>query len=616
METLSWLLLALPLLSAALGKFVFGKKDSLAMAVSLASVLATLAISITFIISGKDFSISYEWITLPSFSIQIGMIHDHLSSGMMLIVTGIGFLVHLFSVEYMKEDQAKGRYFTCLSLFMFSMTGIVLANNFIMMFIFWELVGLSSYLLIGHWFHKESAAGAARKAFLANRIGDFGFMVGILLLWGITGTFIFEDMSLPSGITAGLMTATILCIFCGALGKSAQFPLHVWLADAMEGPTPVSALIHAATMVAAGVYMLFRVQLSLGHEVFHNVGGDIISWIGAITALLAALMATQQDDIKKVLAYSTLSQLGYMVLAVGLSGRSGAFAAEAGMFHLYTHAWFKALLFLGSGAVIFACHHEQNIWKMGGLLKKMSITGITFAIGTAALIAVPFITSGFYSKEEILIATLDHGNVTPLFVIAAIVAALTPFYMMRLFVIAFLGKSRSDNASHAKEVPLLMWLPLVLLAIMAVISGFKGVPNALSAIDPREHGGHHDGAQLAMIVSIASLLIGSILGFILYVGKTKDPLANKTIFHVFRNKFYIDELYNWGIKYIHNMLAGVVHFLDTFLINGLIVGGIAGMANATGALFRRIQSGSLQGYATVFAIGTLAVIYFTVFFSS
>ena len=343
------------------------------------------------------------------------------------------------------------------------MTGIVLASNFIMTFIFWELVGLSSFLLIGHWYEKSSAADAAKKAFLTNRVGDFGFMIGILLLWGITGNLVFTEMAIPAGVSTAALGAAILCIFCGAAGKSAQFPLHVWLPDAMEGPTPVSALIHAATMVAAGVYMLVRVQLSIGEDAFAGFSGTTIAWIGAFTALIAALMATQQDDIKRVLAYSTLSQLGYMVMAVGI------LAGEAAMFHLFTHAWFKALLFLGSGALIYACHHEQNMWKMGGLFGKMPLTSITFAIGTAALIAVPF-TSGFFSKEQILEAA--HHTNPALFWIAAAVAVLTPFYMTRAFIITFLGKTRTENADHAKEVGPLMAIPLVVLAIMGLLAGF------------------------------------------------------------------------------------------------------------------------------------------------
>ncbi|MDE0836789.1 MAG: NADH-quinone oxidoreductase subunit L [Akkermansiaceae bacterium] len=412
-----WLLLILPLL-AAVSNQLFLRKIGVAHWVSTAAATATFVIALLCL--GKTDSMSFPWATIGNFQVDIGITLDKLSTGMMIVVTGVGLLVHVFSLAYMKDDSAKARYFTGLALFMFSMTGIVLASNFIMTFIFWELVGLSSYLLIGHWYEKDSAADAAKKAFLTNRIGDFGFMIGILMLWGITGTLTFDGMTqwAESGgvatISAGALGAALLCVFCGAVGKSAQLPLHIWLPDAMEGPTPVSALIHAATMVAAGVYMLFRVQFSIGADAFEGFSGTTIAWIGAITSLIAALMATQQDDIKKILAYSTLSQLGYMVMAVGL------LVGEASMFHLFTHAWFKALLFLGSGAIIYACHHEQNIWKMGGLLKKMPITAITFAIGTAALIAVPYVTSGFWSKEEILAAAY-HGN-KALFAIAVLVA--------------------------------------------------------------------------------------------------------------------------------------------------------------------------------------------------
>ena len=389
---LAWILLFLPLAVAVANQLAL-KKTGLAPTLSVASALVTFVIAVLLL--GKNETSHFAWATVGEFSINIGIKLDQLSTGMMIVVTGVGLLVHIFSLAYMKDDAAKARYFTGLSLFMFSMTGIVLADNFIMTFIFWELVGLSSYLLIGHWYEKDTAANAAKKAFLCNRVGDFGFMVGILMLWGITGHLAFDHMQAGlvlfqkanPAICGGVLSAAVLCIFCGAVGKSAQLPLHVWLPDAMEGPTPVSALIHAATMVAAGVYMLFRLQLTLGFENFEDLqASQVIAWTGGITSLVAALMATQQDDIKRVLAYSTLSQLGYMVMAVGLN------SGEAAMFHLFTHAWFKALLFLGAGAIIYACHHEQDIWKMGGLLKKMPITGITFGIGTAALIAVPYVT--------------------------------------------------------------------------------------------------------------------------------------------------------------------------------------------------------------------------------
>jgi NADH-quinone oxidoreductase subunit L len=602
---LAWILLFLPLAVAAANQLVL-KKSGLAPIVSVASALATFVIAVLLL--GKNETAHFAWATIGDFSINIGIKLDQLSTGMMIVVTGVGLLVHIFSLAYMKDDSAKARYFTGLSLFMFSMTGIVLADNFIMTFIFWELVGLSSYLLIGHWYQKDSAADAAKKAFLCNRIGDFGFMVGILMLWGITGSLAFDGMKeglevfgkANPAIFGGVLSAAVLCIFCGAVGKSAQLPLHVWLPDAMEGPTPVSALIHAATMVAAGVYMLFRLQFTLGFEVFEGLQASaVIAWTGGITALVAALMATQQDDIKRVLAYSTLSQLGYMVMAVGLV------SGEAGMFHLFTHAWFKALLFLGSGAVIFACHHEQDIWKMGGLLKKMPVTGFTFLIGFAALIAVPF-TSGFFSKEQILEAA--HEKEPILFWIAAAVAVLTPFYMTRLYVVAFLGKNRSENASHAHEVGPLMSGPLVLLAILGVIAGF---PFVASKFAPAYHQPEHlIHLGFVTYVSIGALLTGVIAGFVLYAGKEKDPVSIPLL----QNRFYIDGIYdNFLVRYFQDAFAAIVAFFDEFIINGLIVGGLSRAAESFGNIFRKVQSGSLQGYAFAFGLGVILVVYFTVF---
>jgi len=592
-----WLLLILPLL-AAVSNQLFLRKIGIAHFVSTASAAATFVIAILLL--GKTGDMAFSWARIGDFNINIGITLDKLSTGMMVVVTGVGLLVHIFSLAYMKDDSAKARYFTGLALFMFSMTGIVLASNFIMIFIFWELVGLSSYLLIGHWYEKDSAADAAKKAFLTNRVGDFGFMIGILMLWGITGTLTFSEMAIPTGSSAGVLGAALLCVFCGAMGKSAQVPLHVWLPDAMEGPTPVSALIHAAKMVAAGVYMLVRVQFSIGEEAFAGFSGTTIAWIGGITALMAALMATQQDDIKRVLAYSTLSQLGYMVMAVGL------LAGEAAMFHLFTHAWFKALLFLGSGAIIYACHHEQNMWKMGGLFKKMPLTAITFAIGTAALMAVPF-TSGFFSKEQILEAA--HDKNMALFIIAVAVAVLTPFYMTRAFVITFLGKNRTENAEHAHEVGPLMFIPLILLAVMGLIAGFPEIASTLSPAYERPEHLIHIG--LISIVSIIALAVGAGGGFFLYVGRDKDPIS----IPLFRNRFYLDVIYEKGIvKYLQDGFAAIVHFIDEILINSLIVGGLTRFAETLGNVFRKAQSGNLQAYAFTFGIGVLLLIYFTVFY--
>ena len=607
MNTL-WLLFLIPLISAAV--IHFGLKQKFA---SIAAILGTVATGTTLVISYLWLTGSFattppiDWINIGSFHAQIGLLDDQLAKGMMIVVCGIGFLVHVFSLGYMATDESKARYFGNLSLFMFSMTGIVLANNFVMMFIFWELVGLSSYLLIGHWYKKDTAAEAAKKAFLSNRIGDFGFLIGILMTTIMAGSFAFTSMNGTAFLSHGeaLAGAAVLLVFCGAVGKSAQFPLHIWLPDAMEGPTPVSALIHAATMVAAGVYMMARFFHSIGLEIIQQIPSvEVIAWIGGITSLMAALIATQQNDIKKILAYSTLSQLGYMVMAVGFA------SPDAGMFHLYTHAWFKGLLFLGSGAVIYACHHEQDIWKMGGLLKKMPITALTFLVGTLSLTAIPF-TSGFYSKEGILHAAHEHNQA--LFYIAVGVAALTTFYMFRLFFVAFLGKPREHGAEEAKEVSIIMWLPLALLAAIAIASPW------FSNFFPVFHADHiHVGgvdlSNHIVQLSLGAFIIGFVLAFVFYFGRNKDPLANNPISKLFANKFYIDEFYAGIVKWCQDMVAAIVHFLDEFIINGLLVGGFTRLAQGAGNLFKKyLQTGNLQHYAFLSGVGIIIVIYYTLF---
>ena len=393
---------------------------------------------------------------------------------------------------------------------------------------------------------------------------------------------------------AWVLTLAALGIFMGAVGKSAQAPLHVWLPDAMEGPTPVSALIHAATMVAAGVYMLVRVDFVI---LASPDAQHVIAAVGGITALMAALMAVQQNDIKRILAYSTLSQLGYMVMAVGLK------AGEAGMYHLYTHAFFKALLFLGAGAVIYACHHEQDIWKMGGLSKKTPATFLTFVIGTLALMGMPGM-SGFFSKEEILGAAYHDCGI--LFAVAAFTAFLTSFYMTRCVVVAFLGKSRSENADHAHEAPMIMIAPLLLLSIFAIFSGYGFFTDRLQALVP--HAEHAEGHGLVMTVSILALLAGAGLSFFLYNGKEKDPLNIK----LFANRFYIDEIYAVIVKVFQDRLAWLVTGLDSIFADGLVARLPAAIACKVGRTARAIQSGHLQGYTFALGAGLLLAIYLVV----
>ena len=526
-----------------------------------------------------------------SFAIDIQTLNDPMSRLMLLIVTFIGTLVHVFSLVYMRKDIGFSRYFGALSFFVFSMLGIVLSSNLIMMFIFWELVGVSSYLLISHWFDKPAAADAGKKAFITNRIGDVGFLLGILLVWQQAHT-----VNIAS-ITGQVSTLAGLLIFCGAAGKSAQFPLHVWLPDAMEGPTPVSALIHAATMVAAGVYMLCRVMVLFTPDALL-----IIAWIGAITALLAALMAIQQNDIKRILAYSTLSQLGYMVMAVGCGG------TEAAMFHLTTHAAFKALLFLGAGAVIYACHHEQDIWNMGGLRHKLSKTSITFIIGALALAGFPLL-SGFFSKDAILMQA--HLNQKPLFFIGVAVAGLTAFYMMRCVLVAFFGKARTDQAKEAHEVPGEMLLPLIILALFSVFLGAPQIGLAGYLGFEEDKASHH----AALIWGTIAASVGMIGGYMVYRNADTDPLPAKlgVLSRWMRDRFYFDELYAFLNHWTQETLSYASNWFDRWIIAGLGVKGTSGAIDVTGCLVRLFQSGNLQTYALLTVIGLLSILAWILF---
>ena len=610
LEFLPWLVLLLPL-AAAVGITLFTLPDRERSArLSIGAVLASFALTVVFVaLNGLDLNteIRVNWLHVGDLQVDFGLRLDALSLLMLLVVTGVGSAIHVYSKGYLREDAGQSRYFAGLSLFTFSMLGIVLANNFLMQFVCWELVGVSSYLLIGFWFEKPSAAEAAKKAFLTNRLGDFGFLLGILLVWATLGSLTFSVLEQRLAQTpeafGTLVTAVGLLVFCGAVGKSAQFPLHVWLPDAMEGPTPVSALIHAATMVAAGVYMLCRVFFLLDLPGSHAL--TVIAWIGGITALLAALMAIQQDDIKRILAYSTLSQLGYMVMAVGVAAPTPA------MYHLTTHACFKALLFLGAGSVICALHHEQNIWKMGGILWRMPITGVTFLLATLALCGVPPL-SGFFSKDQILAAILTGPRGSPLlFALAVTVAALTTFYMFRLVIVAILGMPRTDAAGHAKESPWVMTVPLMVLAVPSVLAGLGSIPHAYG-----EQLGHPESehATLAMVASLGAVIVGLLLAIRLYGRVKTDPLLEKLgqLATLLRQRFYVDELYEATVIRWNDLLAAGVDLIDRWVIAGVAVRGVHGTTELVGRALRMAQSGNLHTYAVLLVLGLAVVIYLVI----
>ena len=617
-EILPWLTLFLPIFSAAAITLFTLKNRNVSALLSVGAIVAGFVMTLVFI-GANGFHINAEtpgvghagnWLSIGDLQIDFGHKLDALSLMMMLVVTGVGGAIHIYSVGYMRGDSGFSRFFACLSLFTFSMLGIVLANNFIEMFIFWELVGVSSYLLIGFWFEKPSAADAAKKAFFTNRLGDFGFLLGILMAWVWFGSLNFYDMDRAvflHGQNAILPTIAGLLIFCGAMGKSAQFPLHVWLPDAMEGPTPVSALIHAATMVAAGVYMLCRTLFLFNADALH-----VIAYIGGFTSLLAALIAVQQNDIKRIIAYSTLSQLGYMVMAVGLAGPTPA------MFHLTTHAFFKALLFLAAGSVIIGMHHEQDIWQMGNLRKKMPITFWTFLIGALALSGVPPF-SGFYSKDSILAQALEQKNYL-LFGVAVFVAALTAFYTFRLFFVVFYGNEKSKAASHAHESPLVMTLPLVALALFAAIGGFIGIWNNYGS----QFIAGHDTLSVAqqvleplknigpMLCGLAAAVVGISLAYSLYKNVTSDPLPAKLggLATAMKNKFYFDEFYEATFIRAHDFIATVMDVIDRWFVEGFCIGLVRGGTDFTGRALRLVQTGNLQTYAFLFVLGVAALLYF------
>jgi NADH-quinone oxidoreductase subunit L len=571
----------------------------------------------------------FPWISTftgsaSSLSVSVAYQIDQLSILMTLVVTGVGFLIHVYSIGYMHGDRGFWRFFTYLNLFIFAMLNLVLADNFLLMFLGWEGVGLCSYLLIGFWYEKKFTGDAAKKAFVVNRIGDFGFLLGMFLIFQTFGSLTFDTVfGGASVLTPGHPTLwwIAMLLFVGAMGKSAQIPLYVWLPDAMAGPTPVSALIHAATMVTAGVYMVARCSIlyALAPSAL-----QVVAIIGGVTAVFAATIGLVQNDIKKVLAYSTVSQLGYMFLAMGVA------AFSAGIFHLMTHAFFKALLFLGSGAVIHGMHDEQDIQKMGGLKKYMPITYKTFVIGAIAIAGIPPF-AGFFSKDEILWKAFssEYGSVS-LWILGVFGAAMTAFYMFRLVVLTFEGEARFGHDVHPHEAPKTMTIPLVVLAFLSIIGGFVGIPKSLMGgnsierwLDPifgpansklmiAEH--HIVWSEYALMVFSVAVAATAIAGARMVYLRRNDIATNlasryKKAYTMLLNKYYVDELYDAAI------VNPIVSVSEKILWKGFDIGVIDGLINGTANLMgsvaeriRKIQSGIAQNYATIFIGGIVFVI--------
>jgi NADH-quinone oxidoreductase subunit L len=609
---LATLVLLLPLASAAVIALLLRRQGTLASLVSVAAAAGIAAGSLVLIFGGeRDFPAAQEWLRLGDFSLSLGFKFDDLAALMLFVVSVVGFFIHVFSLGYMSDDAAKARYFGGLSIFMFSMLGITLADNLFMMFVFWELVGFSSYLLIGHWNERPSASAAAKKAFIVNRVGDFGFLLGIAMCYWANGTVNLSELDAGQNVPSTLIP---LLLFCGAVGKSAQMPLQVWLPDAMEGPTPVSALIHAATMVAAGIYMLCRINVLMVPDAL-----TVIMWVGTATALYAALCAIVQSDIKKVLAYSTLSQLGYMVAAFGLGSvyietpdHAGPLWVYAGvgaaMFHLTTHAFFKALLFLGSGSVIHGCHHEQDIFKMGGLAKRMPLTFATFTIGVAALIGMPFL-AGFFSKDAILLLAYEKN--TAVFAILAFTAVLTALYMVRLWKLTFLGTARSDHAAHAHESGFTLTLPLVVLAALSILGGYTGLyPEAFNCVFDHILEAHGATHTIILLTSVAVMVIGASIGFFFYQPAPADTLAQKApgAFNALvglRNSF--DAAYDYYVAKVQQRFAMLLNFLEQIFLAGLIIRGLAGFVGLFGLGARALHVGKLNVYVYWFLGGVVVL---------
>jgi len=628
MTDVFWLIPFLPLLSTII-LAVFGRKLPKAY-VSFQACFAVLASFILSVISlvgllqtGQEHyplvKNLFTWIQAGSFKANLSLQFDPLTAIMVLVVSGVGFLIHVYSVGYMADDEGYKRYFTYMNLFTFSMLLLVMASNLVLMFVGWEGVGLCSYLLIGFWFEKHSAANAGKKAFIVNRVGDAGFLIGILFILTHVGST--EFTAINKAVAGGLLgpaviTLVALLFSVGAIGKSAQIPLYIWLPDAMEGPTPVSALIHAATMVTAGVYMVSRMSFLYTSSA---ISGQVVAVIGGITALFAATMALTQNDIKRVLAYSTISQIGYMFIGCGV----GAYAA--GMFHLYTHAFFKSLLFLAAGSVMHAMSGELNMQKMGGLRKYLPLTYPTFLIGAIAIAGIPFL-SGFFSKDAILTQAFASGNYF-VYGLGILGAVLTSFYMFRLIFLTFHGKERLDPIAkkHIHESPPMMTIPLVLLAIFSILAGYVGLPAAFGKnldwfghfLEPVLRTGHTPHLSmpiewLLIFIATSVAVIGIFIAYIFYIKNPKIPhdLVKKFpfVYKLLYNKYYVDEAYDAVI--VNPTIKGskiVYDHFDLKVIDGA-VNKTGTSVRFAGKMLSYLQTGLLKDYALIFLIGAIIVI--------
>ena len=635
-----WICL-LPLISFVMIVFFLRWKEKISAGYSIATIIASWLMSIWVLFevlgnhSEEAFQSAYKFIEFGRFSLEIGILVDPLTAVMLVVVTTVGSCVQIYSLGYMHGDPRFSRFYAYLSLFLFSMLGLVLANNFFMIFIFWELVGLTSYLLIGFWFEKKSAADACKKAFLTTRVGDLGFLIGLMMLVAYAGTLNYGEVFKLVGegaIPSGILTLTAIGVFCGAVGKSAQFPLHVWLPDAMEGPTPVSALIHAATMVAAGVYLVAR---SMNLFVGSADASMVVALIGVITSLLAATIAITQIDIKRILAYSTVSQLGYMIMALGLYGYDTAVGHHspgfyAGTFHLMTHAFFKALLFLGAGSVIHAVH-TNDIREMGGLISKLKITAPTFMIASLSIAGI-FPLAGFWSKDEIVASTVNH----PIFyVLTLAIAFMTAFYMWRLCFMVFFGKPRDGHRfEHAHESPNNMSYPLIFLAILSVCAGWVGIPwlnhGFASFVYHGEPYHPHFSFLNATIASVVALS-GIGLAYLMYYKKSisaeRIGARIRPLYLGSYNKWYFDEIYEvviinpimamarffWtfdarvidgavnGTAWLTIVWSDLKMWFDKWIVDGA-VNGSGWLVCQAGALMRILQSGRAQSYAAFMGV--------------